>query len=319
MSINKNPFIVDSHCHLNYEGLNHRVDEVIANAHKAGVGLMQTICTKLSEFEDIYKIAENNPSVYASVGIHPHEADGHKTEHGSQNTENPLFSLRKQGSSDSSNEINQIKTNAEQLDPRLRGEDKFLGNNDKLMNKILEYASRPKTIGIGETGLDYYYEHSSKESQQKSFLIHMESASKSGLPIIIHTRDAEEDTYRMMKDFVSNNKLKGLLHCFTGTADLAKKALDMGFYISISGIITFKNANELRDVVKNVVPLDRLLVETDSPFLAPMPFRGKTCEPAYTRNTAEFIAELKGISLEELATATTNNFLRLFDKVKIQQ
>ncbi len=258
-------FIVDSHCHLNYEGLSHRVDEVIKAANDAGVKCMQTICTRLTEFEDIYKIAENNACVWASVGIHPHEADNHKTS----------------------------------------------------VEALVEYAARPKTIGIGETGLDYYYDHGSPEAQKKSFEIHLEAASKSGLPVIIHTRDAEADTYEMLKDFMSKNNLKGLLHCFTGTADLAKKALDLGLYISISGIVTFKNATELRDVVKNVIPMDRLLVETDSPFLAPMPYRGKVCEPAYTRNTAEFIAELKGISLQELADKTTENFLRLFDKVKI--
>jgi TatD DNase family protein len=299
-----NILIVDSHCHLNYEGLSHRVDEVIENAHKAGVGIMQSICTRLSEFEDIYKIAENNPGVYASVGVHPHDADAHICSHEHGNDNKPLI---------------EANMTAEQLTA-----------------KLLELAKRPKTIGIGETGLDYHYENSSRKAQQESFLIHMEAANKSGLPIIIHTRDAEEDTYRMMKDFMDGNnknkdriaslqtprndeiyQLKGLLHCFTGTADMAKKALDLGFYISISGIITFKNANELRDVVKNVVPMDRLLVETDSPFLAPLPFRGKVCEPAYTRNTAEFIAELKGISLEELAAKTTENFLRLFDKVKL--
>ncbi len=261
----KELFIVDSHCHLNYEGLSHRVPEVIKAANDAGVKVLQSICTKLSEFEDIYRIAQEYDCVYASAGIHPHEADNHTTS----------------------------------------------------VEALVELAKRPKTIGIGETGLDYYYDNSSPEAQKESFLIHMEAASASGLPIIIHTRDAEDDTYNMLKDFMVNNELKGLLHCFTGTADLAKKALDLGFYISISGIITFKNANELRDVVKNVVPMDRLLVETDSPFLAPIPFRGKTCEPAYTRNTAEFIAELKGISLEELADKTTENFLRLFDKVKL--
>jgi TatD DNase family protein len=302
-----NIFIVDSHCHLNYDGLNHRVDEVIANAHAAGIGLMQTICTKLTEFEDIYKIAQANPSVYASVGIHPHEADNQKAS----------------------------------------------------LETLLDYAARPKTIGIGETGLDYFYENSAPSQQQESFKIHMQAASQTNLPIIIHTRDAEDDTYKMLKDFIDGKplneicplviasdhrergnpensadknwiassqeaprkdgkrNLKGLLHCFTGTADLAQKALDMGLYISISGIVTFKSANDLRDVVKNVIPMDRLLVETDSPFLAPIPFRGKTCEPAYTRNTAEFIAELKGISLEELASKTTENFLRLFDKVKV--
>lgn len=263
--MNQNVFIVDSHCHLNYEGLKDRVPEVVKAANDAGVKVLQSICTRLTEFEDIYKLTQEYECVWASAGIHPHEADNHKTS----------------------------------------------------VEALVELAKRPKTIGIGETGLDYYYDHGSPEAQKKSFEIHMEAASKSGLPIIIHTRDAEADTYEMLKSFMKDKPLKGLLHCFTGTADLAQKALDLGFYISISGIITFKNANELRDVVKNVVPMDRLLVETDSPFLSPVPYRGKVCEPAYTRNTAEFIAELKGISLQELADATTANFLKLFDKVKV--
>ncbi len=258
-------FIVDSHCHLNYEGLKHRVPEVVKAANDAGVKILQSICTRLTEFEEIYALTQEYECVWASAGIHPHEADNHKTS----------------------------------------------------VEALVELAARAKTIGIGETGLDYYYDNSDREAQKRSFEIHMEAASQSGLPIIIHTRDAEEDTYNMLKDFMAKKPLKGLLHCFTGTADMARKCMELGFYVSISGIITFKNAEELRHVVKDVVPLDRLLVETDSPFLAPVPYRGKVCEPAYTRNTAEFIAELKGISLNELADATTQNFLRLFDKVKV--
>jgi TatD DNase family protein len=285
----KKPYLVDSHCHLNYEGLVSRQNEAIENAHKSGVELMQTICTRLSEFEEIYDIAEKNPSVWASVGIHPHEAD----------------SINGEPEKKTANSNN-------------GGEIKSLGlSKNEIIDKILDYAKRPKTIGIGETGLDYYYETSDKKNQQESFEIHLEAASASGLPIIIHTRDAEDDTYEMLKKFISRKPLKGLLHCFTGSADLAKKSLDLGLYISISGIITFKNAEDLRNTVKNIVPMDRLLVETDSPFLAPVPFRGKPCEPAYTRNTAEFISELKNISLDNLAQQTTDNFLGLFDKVRV--
>ncbi len=283
-----NIFIVDSHCHLNYEGLKDRVPEVVESAHKAGIGVMQSICTRLSEFEDIYKIAETYPSVYASVGIHPHDSDKHCQDHDDSKSERKVAPQP-------------------------------VMTNDELLTKLLEYAGRKKTIGIGETGLDYYYEHSDREKQKESFIIHLEAASQSGLPVIIHTRDAEEDTYNILKDFMSKKPLKGLLHCFTGTAEMAKKCMELGFYVSISGIVTFKNAEDLRNTVKNIIPMDRLLVETDSPFLAPIPFRGKTCEPAYTRITAEFIAELKGISLNELAEKTTANFLKLFDKVKLEK
>jgi TatD DNase family protein len=285
----KKPYLVDSHCHLNYEGLVHRQDEAIENAHKAGVELMQTICTRLSEFEEIYQIAKKNPSVWASVGIHPHEAE----------------SINGGAERKTANSID----NKQPVSLGL--------SHEEILTKIIDCASLPKTIGIGETGLDYYYETASKNSQIESFKIHLEAASASGLPVIIHTRDAEDDTYNILKEHIARKPLKGLLHCFTGSADLAKKSLDLGLYISISGIITFKNAEDLRNTVKNIVPMDRLLVETDSPFLAPVPFRGKPCEPAYTRNTAEFIAEFKGTSLDRLAEQTTDNFLKLFDKVRV--
>jgi len=287
----KDIFLVDSHCHLNYEGLNHRIPEIMENATKSGVKLLQSICTKLSEFEDIYKIALEYPGVFCSVGVHPHDAD-HVCHPDDAHTHepNPLVSRKK-------------------LDEPMAPEE--------LVKKLVEYAAREKTIGIGETGLDYYYENSAKEKQKESFALHMEAASQSGLPIIIHTRDAEDDTYNMMKDFMNKKPLKGLLHCFTGTSEMAAKCMELGFYVSISGIVTFKNAVALQETVRDVIPMDRLLVETDSPFLAPNPHRGKKCEPAFTRDTAEFIAKLKGISLEELAEATTANFLRLFDKVKI--
>jgi TatD DNase family protein len=262
---NKKPFIVDSHCHLNYEGIKERIPEVIASAKSAGVELLQTICTRLTEFEEIYELTQKYDCVWASAGIHPHEADNHKTS----------------------------------------------------VENLLELAKRPKTIGIGETGLDYFYKNSSKQKQIESFEIHIEAASESKLPIIIHTRDAEDDTYNILKNFISKKPLKGLLHCFTGSEEMAKKCMDLGFYISISGIVTFKNASNLQELVKNIIPLDRLMVETDAPFLSPIPFRGKVCEPAYTRNTAEFISGLKNIELYELAEKTTNNFLNLFDKVKL--
>jgi TatD DNase family protein len=176
-------------------------------------------------------------------------------------------------------------------------------------------AAHPKVVAIGETGLDYYYEHSPRQPQQVNFRFHIAAARKTGLPVIVHTRDADDDTIEILRDEMARGAFIGLIHCFTGTQKLADAALELGLYISVSGIATFKNSGALRDVIKTV-PLDRLLVETDAPFLAPVPFRGKTNEPAFVVHTAKMLAELKGVSSEELAVATTDNFFRLFSKVQ---
>lgn len=170
-----------------------------------------------------------------------------------------------------------------------------------------------KVVALGETGLDYYYNHSPADVQQKIFENHITAAAETNLPLIIHTRDAEEDTMRQLRE-VGQGHVRGVMHCFSGTQWLADQALDIGFYISLSGILTFKKADDLRAIAKSV-PLDRLLVETDSPYLAPMPYRGKRNEPSFVVETAKVLAELKGVSLEELAAATTKNYLTLFDKV----
>ena len=181
--------------------------------------------------------------------------------------------------------------------------------------KLVELARHPKVVGIGETGLDYYYDKSPRDQQQTNFRAHMRAASETGLPLIVHTRDAEEDTASMIADALREAPLRGVLHCFTSSQRLARQAIDLGFYISISGIITFKNAEDLRQTVRGL-PLDRLLVETDSPYLAPVPMRGKPCEPAYVAHTAAKVAELKGVSLDELTRVTTANFFRLFDRAQ---
>ena len=177
---------------------------------------------------------------------------------------------------------------------------------------LVDWANHKKVVALGETGLDYYYSEEDKTLQQESFIIHLEASKQVRLPVIVHTRDAREDTLELIKAYGSEESA-GVLHCFTENWDMAKRAIDMNYMISISGIVTFKNANELRDVVKKI-PLDRLLVETDSPYLAPVPYRGKSNEPQYVREVAEYIAELKNISLDELACKTTNNFYRLFSK-----
>ena len=181
-------------------------------------------------------------------------------------------------------------------------------------DELLSAAQHPKVVAIGETGLDYFYSGETKSVQQQSFIDHIHVANELNKPLIIHTRDAREDTIELLKTHKSEHT-KGVLHCFTESWEMAKAAIDMGFYISISGIITFNSADELREVVKQI-PLDRLLVETDSPWLAPVPYRGKKNQPGYVLEVAEYIAELKGISFSELAAITTKNFYDLFPLAK---
>lgn len=173
-------------------------------------------------------------------------------------------------------------------------------------------AQDPKVIAIGETGLDYYRSEGDVEWQRERFRQHIRAAKKAELPLIIHSRQAREDTLQIMREEGAET-VSGVMHCFTEDWTMAEAALDMGFYISISGIVTFRNAAEVQEVAKRV-PLDRLLIETDSPYLAPNPYRGKSNEPAYVRNVAEFIAELRGVELEEFAKKTTENFFRLFTR-----
>ena len=182
-------------------------------------------------------------------------------------------------------------------------------------DEIVKLTQHPKVVGIGETGLDYFYDHAPRDQQQESFRQHLRAGIATNLPIIIHSRDAEEDTARLLKEEGrgQQGKLRGVLHCFSSKRILAEEALAIGFYISLSGIITFKKSDELREIVRDV-PLDRLLVETDSPYLAPMPFRGRPCEPAYVVHTAQMLADVKGVGFDEISRVTTENFFRLFDK-----
>lgn len=181
---------------------------------------------------------------------------------------------------------------------------------------LLQQCTQPRVVAVGETGLDYFYSPDSKLSQQEAFVSHIQVANQLNKPLIIHTRDARADTLTLMRSHQADTA-GGVLHCFTENWDMAKAALDLGFYISISGIMTFRNATELRDVVRKL-PLDRLLIETDSPYLAPVPFRGKTNQPAYVTAVAEAVAEVKGISITELANITTENFYQLFSLIKKQ-
>ena len=189
----------------------------------------------------------------------------------------------------------------------------------KIQNKLsedflIERASNPKVIGIGETGLDFYYENSLKEDQIDSFIKHINVSRETQLPLIIHTREADEKTCEILESEYKNGSFPGIIHCFTAGANLAKRVIDLGFYISLSGIVTFKNASDLRETIKKI-PLDRIIVETDSPYLAPMPHRGKTNQPAFVKHVAEFLAELRGDTVDNIASTTSANFYRLFPTV----
>jgi TatD DNase family protein len=185
----------------------------------------------------------------------------------------------------------------------------------KTPDRLVEATRHPKVVGIGETGLDFFYEHSPRAQQAESFRAHIAAARQTGLPLIVHTRDADTETGDILEDEFAKGAFTGLIHCFSSGPEVARRALALGLYISISGIVTFKAAESLRAIVRDL-PLDRLLVETDSPYLAPVPKRGKTNEPAFVAHTAAKVAELKGVSIAELEAATTANFFSLFAKAE---
>ncbi len=257
--------LIDSHCHLEYKGLVEDQAGVLDRARQAGVGGFLSISTRQREWNQVIATAEREADVWASVGIHPHEADGHA---------------------------------------------------DMGEAALLEAAAHPRVIAIGETGLDYYYDKSDRLVQQELFRRHIAVSRATGLPIIIHTRDAEADTAAILQEEMAKGAFPALIHCFTASADFARIVLDLGLTISLSGIVTFKNARDLQAIAA-IIPEDRLLVETDAPFLAPVPNRGKVCEPAFVADTARFVAELRGVSPEALAAATSKNFMKLFTKAAL--
>lgn len=251
--------LIDSHCHLNYPGLVEDEERVLERARERGVGGFLNISTRRSEWSDVVAAAERHSDVWASIGVHPHEADRHP---------------------------------------------------DLGAAALVEASQHPRVVAIGECGLDYHYDKSDRAAQRERFRAHMDAARQTGLPLVIHTRDAEEDTAAILSE---QPGVRGVLHCFTGSRWLAERGLELGYYVSLSGIVTFKNAKDLQEVAR-IVPHDRLLVETDAPFLAPMPNRGKTCEPAFVVDTAAFVADLRGDEPDQLAERTTANFFRLFGK-----
>ena len=250
--------LIDSHCHLDFDGLSNRLPEVLAAMEANDVGGCMTIGVTLEEAPQVLAIAAAYEQVFASVGVHPEYADHQEPD----------------------------------------------------VETLCALAQHPKVLAIGETGLDYHWHKDQPEWQRERFRVHIRAAKALNKPLVIHTREASEDTLVILKE-EGAGAVGGILHCFTESLAVAEQAIDLGFYISISGIVSFKNAAQVHEVARSI-PLDRLLVETDSPYLAPVPYRGKPNEPAYVRHVAEAIANLRQISYAEVATASSRNFLTLF-------
>lgn len=254
--------LVDSHCHLDFPDLANRLPEVLQRMQDNQVGLAVCIGVNLEDFPKVLALAESEPRLYATVGVHPEYTD------------------------------------VEEPDE----------------DRLVALAAHPKVVAIGETGLDYYWQKDQPKWQRDRFRTHIRAARRAGKPLVVHTRDSAADTLRVLKE-EGADMVGGVMHCFTENWEIASLALDLGFYLSFSGIVTFKNAAIVKDVASKC-PLDRLLVETDSPYLAPAPYRGKPNEPAYVRYVAEEIARLRSLEIEAVHQATTENFFSLFTHAK---
>lgn len=266
----------DSHCHLNFPELREQLPAVLAAMAQAQVNRALCICTTLEEFEGVHALARDHANLWSTVGVHP------------------------------DNE----------------------GVQEPTLNDLISRSEQPKVIGIGETGLDYYRLNGRSVAdmawQRERFRTHIRAGRLTDLPLIIHTRSASDDTLAILREEggfadagdpqAGEARSRGVFHCFTETEAVARAALDMGFYISFSGILTFRNAADLREIVR-FVPLDRILIETDSPYLAPVPYRGKTNTPAYVPHVAKPIADIKGLSVETVAETTSHNFDVLFTRM----
>jgi TatD DNase family protein len=256
--------IVDSHCHLDYDGLADQLDDILDRSEKAGVGLMLSISSRVKNFPKLLALAEAHDEVYCTVGTHPHNAH-------------------------------------EELDVPVA--------------ELVRLTKHPKVVGLGEAGLDYHYDLSPREAQMQGFRNHIAAARETGLPLVIHTRNAEDDTARVLEEEMSKGAFKAVLHCFTSQQWLAEKGVELGLSVSFSGILTYKSAEDIRTTAK-ALPIDRLLVETDAPFLAPVPYRGKDNEPSYVVKTLEQLAAVRALPSSEMAKISADNFFRLFDKVE---
>ncbi|MCG2577677.1 TatD family hydrolase [Dechloromonas sp. XY25] len=250
--------LVDSHCHLDFPDLVGRLPEVLQRMQENQVDLAVCIGVNLEDFPKVLALADAQPNLYATVGVHPEYTDV----------------------------------------------------DEPTQARLVELATHPKVIAIGETGLDYYWQKDKPEWQRERFRTHIRAAKACGKPLVVHTRESAVDTLRLLKD-EGADAVGGVMHCFTENWEVATQALDLGFYLSFSGIVTFKNALIVKEVAQKC-PLDRMLVETDAPYLAPVPYRGKQNEPAYVRHVAEEIARLRSLTFEDVALATTDNFRRLF-------
>lgn len=250
--------LIDSHCHLDFDGLSNRLPDVLAAMAANDVAGCMTIGVTLEEAPQVLAIAETYEQVFASVGVHP----------------------------------------------------EYVDHQEPDLETLCALAQHPKVLAIGETGLDYHWHKDRPEWQRERFRIHIRAAKALNKPLVIHTREAAEDTLAILKE-EGASAVGGILHCFTESLAIAEQAMALGFYISISGIVSFKKAEQVHEVARSI-PLDRLLVETDSPYLAPVPYRGKPNEPAYVKHVAEAIANLRQISYAEVAEASSRNFLRLF-------
>ncbi len=255
--------LIDTHCHLDFPDFAAERDDIVARAHAAGVKQMITISTRVKKFSDILAIAEAYPSVFCSVGTHPHNAD-------------------------------------EEL--------------DVTVEELVALSRHPRVVAIGEAGLDYFYDNAPREAQAVGLVNHIAAARETGLPLVIHSRSADEDMAAILTEETGKGAFPFLLHCFSSGPELARIGVELGGYVSFSGILTFPKSVELREIAKTV-PLERMLVETDAPYLAPKPFRGKRNEPAYVAHTAAVLAETVGVSVDEIARITTENAFRIFSKM----
>ncbi len=255
--------LIDTHCHLDFPDFEAERDAIVARAHAAGVAQMVTISTRVKKFPQILAIAEKYPSVFCSVGTHPHNAD-------------------------------------EEL--------------DVTVDDLVRLSGHPRVVAIGEAGLDYFYDNAPREAQAQGLRNHIAAARITGLPLVIHSRSADEDMAAILSEETGKGAFPFLLHCFSSGAELARIGVELGGYVSFSGILTFPKSEDLRQIARTV-PTERMLVETDAPYLAPKPFRGKRNEPAYVAHTAAVLAETLGMTEAEIAAITTENALRIFSKM----
>lgn len=255
--------LIDTHCHLDFPDFAEDIASCVGRAEAAGVGRMVTISTRFARFDTYAALAERFPSVWCTVGTHPHGAH-------------------------------------EEL--------------DVTAGQLVALSRHPRCVAIGEAGLDYHYDKSPREAQEQGLRTHIAAARETQLPLVIHSREADEDMAAILREEMGKGAFPAILHCFTAGEMLASTGVELGLYISFSGILTFKTSGALRDIARDI-PLERLLVETDAPYLAPTPYRGKRNEPSYVVETAKVLAEVKGVSLDEIARITTENARRCYWKM----